>query len=248
MSDFAGDEPMRDARRAVKVRQVLLHGASPHRWARRGAAINLPRFVGGCFLTPNPYLASLYCRDWKARPDKRDFIQRTVDEVFALGDPEELLGLGLLVETEDGGYRRGAAASADHILAHWSDFEISHYLVRPSSHTLHDYPAGATVYPMQLRTRNVRFIDCEGNHFDDLPGRLIDAGEQRVSTDDVVKALRGQQDAVWFESLTDPVHATIDTPTDVVFVYDPRHMEFALTNESPADLCVNQVLSQAEWP
>jgi len=83
-------------------------GPTPGRWSRNGALLDDLSFLGGCFMTPNAHLASMYCADWQARQDKHAFIQLVIDEVFRLGDPEELLAHGFIDGTEDDGYRRTA--------------------------------------------------------------------------------------------------------------------------------------------
>lgn len=220
---------------AKKISLPLFHGASPGRWARRSADPARPIFLGGAFMTPNAHLANMYCADWSARVDKTEYIQRIIDDIFDLGDPEEILGFGLVMENEDG-FVRGPSADATYVLKNWSRFEISHYLVRRNIYSHHDYPTGAIVYPLRLRDIRVRFIDCMGGHFDDLDGVTVGMPGHRFTTDGVVKLLSGTCDAIWFENITDPVHITMTDPGDVVFVYAPSSLEFSLSGDSPADL------------
>lgn len=187
--------------------------------------------MGGCFLTPDPRLASMYCADWRSRDDKVEFLQAVIDEVFELGDPDELVAYGFAEENEDGGLTVLQTASAEHVLSTWSAFDISHYLVRPSARTLHNYPSGAVMFPLKLQSNVIHFVDCNGHHFDDLPGEIAGRGDERLSTDDVVAALRGEFEVIWFMNLTDPAHSTADVPGDVVYVYSSTHLIFQLTGQ-----------------
>lgn len=216
------------------VEQRLYHGASPGRWARKGASVLEPRFKGGCFLTPDPRLASMYCADWESRDDKVEFIQAVIDEVLELGDPEELVAHGFAEEDEDGVIMMLQTASAEHVLKTWSSFEISHYLVRRSVRTLHHYPSGAVMFPFQLKSDLIYFVDCKGHHFDDLPGEIAGLAGKRLSTDAVVAVLRGKVEVIWFMNLTDPAHSTAGEPGDTVYVYSPTHLIFHLTGQPVA--------------
>lgn len=215
---------------------ILYHGASPGRWSRRGENVEEPTFSGGCFMTPNPRLACLYAADWQSREDKHDFIQSVIDEVFALGDSEELLALGFIKGNEDDGFSRTKVANAKYVLKNWSKFNISHDLVAPSAQTHHHYPHGALVFPLNLRTADVRFFDCIGGHFDDLDGTVFGMDKPKVLTDEVVEFFRGKTAAIWFMNLTDPAHATRSVVSDTVFVYDPQHISFQLTKKIVAEV------------
>jgi len=220
-----------DRNESLDQTRVLYHGASPDRWRKRGADILYPDFIGGCFMTPDPQLASMYAADWMSREDHVTFLQHVIDECFSRGDEEELLANGLIEDDEEGWYRRTAAADARWVLQHWNSFQISHYLVARSVAAIHHYTEGAVVFPLRLTTWNVRIFDCEGNHFDHLPGRIFGLPADRVSVDEVVEGLRGAVDAIWLMNLTDPAHATRVVPADTVFVYDAANISFAISGE-----------------
>ena len=220
---------MASSSRLRDFEQTLYHGASPGRWARKKASLSELKFDAGCFLTPNPAIASMYCADWISRDAKMEFLQTAIEEVFLLGDPDELLAHGFVEVDDDGCLRRLPTATATHVVETWSALEIAHHLVGRSVRSLHHYPSGAVIFPFRLTTRRVMLIDCKGHHFDDLPGGLAGIHRARVSTDDVVAAYKGQTDAIWFMDLTDPAHATSTSPDDTVYVYSPRHLEFKLT-------------------
>ena len=176
-------------------------------------------------------LASVYCADWRSRDDKLDFLQAVIDEIIQLGDPDELLCNGFAEEDEEGELKLLESASAAHVLRTWSSLDISHHLVRPSVRSLHHYPTGAVIFPLSLRTNRIRFLDCRGHHFDDLPGEIVDQEGCRFTTDDLVNFFRGKTDAIWFMSLTDPAHSTAGEPGDTVYVYNPRHLTFHLSGQ-----------------
>lgn len=231
---------------ATELPSLLYHGASPGRWARWGASIDTPSFDNGCYLTPNPAAACLYCADWSARPDRRAFIQHLIDDMFAIGDCDELMNCGFIRWRSDGfGHARTEQATADFVLTHWSAIQISHLLVQPywamRSHGYgvgpNDYPFGAAVFPMRLRTNRVLRIECGGRNYDDIPGDALGMPGARLRTDDAATLLRGQTDAIWFRNLVDLAHCdSVGAAGGTVFVYDPQHLEFALTGESPAAL------------
>ena len=213
------------------VAQTLFHGASPGRWSRRSASVTEASFSGGCFMTPDPMLASMYCADWRSRDDKLEFLQAVIDEIIQLGDADELLSNGFVEEDEEGDLKLLESASAAHVLQTWSPLEISHHLVRPSVRSLHHYPTGAVIFPLRLRTDRIQFLDCRGHHFDDLPGEIVNEEGRYFTTDGLVDFLRGKTDAIWFMSLTDPAHSTAGEPGDTVYVYDPRHLSFHLSGQ-----------------
>lgn len=184
-------------------------------------------------MTPDSRLASMYAACWesRSREDQREFVRSLIAEMFANGDPEELLARGYIEGSEDEGFRRTKAANADYVMEHWSGFDVSHYLVRPSLASHHHYPDGAVVFPLNLRTEDVMFLNCDDRHFDDLDGAGFGMAVAKVSTNKVVEFFRGKTSAIWFMNLTDPTHVATVVPGDTVFVYDPRNVVFQLNGE-----------------
>jgi hypothetical protein len=207
------------------VHQVLYHGASPGRWSSKGATILQPEFNGGCFMTPNPGLASMYCADWQSRNDKVEFLRAVIDDFLEWGDVEEIYSNGLIIDGCDEN-SSPRIITPEEILESRSAVDISHYLVRRTVATVHHYPEGSVVFALRLKKGVIKFIDCKGNYFSEIPGDAVGINREKLSTDEVVLALRGQVDIIWFMNIIDPAHMTSEETQDVVYVYSRDQIIF----------------------